>query len=67
MKRLVGDTNGIDALRKLAEDNKDFLKYLITEARSNSDHATNFKAEDGARYVLRLKLQTGELEVQPAE
>jgi|GEM_PF-6158109 len=67
MERLVGSTDGIDALRRLAKDNRDFLKYLLTEARSNSDHTTNFKSADGAKYVLRLKMQTGEIEVQPVE
>jgi len=67
MERLIGDQAGIDALRSLSKTNREFLKYLITEARSNSDHTAAFQAEDGTKYKLKLDLATGQMEVSPAD
>lgn len=64
MERLTGDPHGIAALKRLSETHRQFLKHLITEARSNLDHCARFQDEDGTRYTLRLNLQTGQLQVQ---
>lgn len=66
MERLIGDPAGLEALKVLSESNRQFLKHLIVEARSNADHCARFKSEDGAEYLLRLNMVTGQLEVRPA-
>lgn len=62
----MGDPEGIAALKQLAATSRDFLKFLITEARSASDHIAPFTAGDGSRWRLRL-LSSGDLEVERAE
>ena len=62
--KLIGDPDGIAALKDLVASNRDYLKFLIGEAQSNTDHATRFKAGDGASWELKLHPETGELEVR---
>ncbi len=62
--KLVGDPDGIAALKELVSTHRDYLKFLITEAQSNSDHATKFKASDGTHWGLVLQLDSGNLEVR---
>jgi hypothetical protein len=62
--RLTGDAVGIEALKALNAEHRDYLKFLITEAQSNTNHVAVFKAPDGAHWELFLHLETGELEVR---
>ncbi len=64
--RVVGDDDGVAALKALAADNRDYLKFLITEAQSNSDHTASFRAADDTRWVVRFHPESGELEVRRA-
>jgi hypothetical protein len=61
---LTGDTQGIEALKKIKRERPAYLKFLISEARSNTTHSADFKAEDGTAYRLCFKIQTGDLEVE---
>jgi hypothetical protein len=62
--RLTGDPDGVTALKALAEEHRDYIKFLITEAQSNSDHVAPFKGGDGSQWELKLHLDTGDLEVR---
>jgi hypothetical protein len=64
--QVVGDPDGVAALKELSSRNRDFLKFLLQEARSSSDHQASFSAADGTRWTLRLDLASGDLEVQRA-
>ena len=64
--KLTGNADGIAALKALHSEDKEYMKFLVGEARSNTDLKTVFKAKDGRRFVLRLDLATGDLEVQAA-
>lgn len=61
--KLVGNEEGIAVLKSLHQENKEFLKFLVGEAKSNFDLKTTFKSKDGKEYVLRLDPKTGDLEV----
>jgi hypothetical protein len=61
--RLVGDPDGIVALKELVAQHRDYLKFLITEAQSATNHAAGFRSGDGTRWELRLRLDTGDMEV----
>lgn len=67
MERLTGDPDGIAALKQMASSHREFLKYLITEARTNSDHSATFQSDGGTKWVLKLDMATGKLEVSAAE
>ena len=43
-----GDPAGIEELKKIGQERKDYLKYLLTEVQTNTDLSTTFKASDGA-------------------
>jgi hypothetical protein len=62
--RLTGDPDGIAALKALNAEHRDYLKFLITEAQSNSDHVASFKTGDGTLWELALHVSTGVLEVR---
>lgn len=64
--RLVGDPDGIAALKELSQNNRDYLKFLISEAQSNTDHLASFTGPDGTRWHLVVKPGAGELEVKRA-
>ena len=63
--KLVGDPDGIAALKKLVGEHRDYLKFLITEAGSNTNHTARFQAEDGTHWDLVVHPETGDLEVKP--
>ncbi len=63
--KLSGDPVGVAALKALADKDREYLKFLINEARSNTDLKTTFKSEAGTPYVLRLDVQTGDFVVEP--
>ncbi len=64
--KLVGDPEGHAALKELSQNNRDYLKFLIAEAGSNTNHAATFTGPDGTKWLLIAKPGTGELEVKRA-
>ena len=65
--KLVGNEDGIAALKQLHVENSEYLKFLVGEAQSNTDHTAVFKAKDGKHYTLRIDVATGDLDVQPSD
>lgn len=61
--KLIGDPDGIAALKALVADHRDYLKFLISEAQSNTDHHAPFRGADQSRWELVLHPESGELEV----
>jgi len=64
---LEGDEEGIAVLKGLHAKDKSYLKFLVGEAKSNTDMKTTFKAEDGRAFVLRLDPKSGNLVVEKQE
>lgn len=64
--KLVGDPDGIAALKELSQQSRDYLKFLISEAQSNTNHTADFTGPDGGKWHLVVKPGTGELEVKRA-
>jgi len=62
--KLTGDPDGVNALKALAEEHRDYIKFLITEAQSNTDHAAKFKANDGTHWALVVHPESGDLEIK---
>lgn len=56
---LTGDPAGLAALKVMQESNRDYLKFLIQEARSVFEHHVDFKAGDGAQFRLVFDPKTG--------
>ena len=56
---LTGDPAGLAALKAMQESNRDYLKFLIQEARSVFEHHVDFKASDGAQFRLTFDPKTG--------
>ena len=63
--KLVGDEKGIQALKEIKSSRPSFLKFIISEAQSNTTHTAQFKDEAGIPYTLRFDPKTGNLEVLP--
>lgn len=61
---LEGDEEGIAVLKGLHAKDKTYLKFLVGEAKSNTDMKTTFKGEDGRAFVLRLDPKSGNLVVE---
>ncbi len=62
--KLEGDEDGIAVLKAMAEKNKEDLKFLVGEARTNTDHRAKFRAPDGRAFMLRVDPKTGALVVE---
>ena len=62
----MGDPDGIAALKALSAERRDYLKFLISEAQTNSNHVAEFRAKDGTRFELVLVASAGELSVRRA-
>jgi hypothetical protein len=62
--KLVGEPDGIGALKQLVADNREYLKFLIAEAQSSTDHRAPFRGRDGTRWELVAHPDTGVLEVR---
>ncbi|MFH2005028.1 MAG: hypothetical protein ABI333_00445 [bacterium] len=63
--KLVGDTEGLAALKEIREKRPEYLKFLITEARSSTLQFVDFYAEDGRKFLLKWRSRTAELIVEP--
>ena len=64
--RLVGDPDGIAALKELVAHHREYLKFLLAEAASNTDHAASFRGPDGTTWRLVHRPLTDEIEVRRA-
>ena len=62
---LAGDPEGLVELKKIKEERKDFLKFLITEAKTSFAREAIFKGSDGRHWRLVFHGQRDELEVTP--
>jgi len=63
--KLSGDSRGIEELKIIKETKLEYLKYLITEAKTNFDNTAKFKSQDGTTtYKLIYSPQTGEFRVE---
>ena len=54
-----GDPEGLTALRALQERNRDYLKFLIQEAKTVFEHHVDFKSEQGTMFRLSFDMKTG--------
>jgi len=61
--KMNGDPQGIEELKGLSKGRMDYLKYLITEAKTNFDHTAHFKCSTGIKYKLVYDPQNGEFNV----
>jgi hypothetical protein len=61
--KLEGDEDGIAVLKAMHAKDPTYLKFLVGEAKTNTDLKTTFKAEDGTAFVLRVDVKTGNLVV----
>ncbi len=64
--KLLGDSLGIAALKELHAENKTYLKFLVGEAKSNTDLTAPFTSKTGEKYNLKVDPRTGDLLVEPA-
>ncbi|HEX9578801.1 MAG TPA: hypothetical protein VF993_13695 [Myxococcales bacterium] len=62
--QLTGDPDGLAVLKGFQEGNRDYLKFLIQEAKSVFEHHVDFKGADGAQFRLIFDVRTGGLRVE---
>lgn len=62
--QVVGDPDGVAALKAMAAEHRDYLKFLLNEVKSATGHVTSFRAADGARWEVVLHLDSGDIEVR---
>ena len=61
---LTGDPAGLAALKAMQEGNREYLKFLIQEAKTVFEHHVDFKAADGAQFRLSYDVKTGAFRVE---
>ncbi len=64
MEKISGAPQGIEALKVLAGEDKNYLRFLLTEASTCTDHAAPFTGKDGVKYRLVVDPASGRMEVQ---
>ncbi|GAB5547305.1 MAG: hypothetical protein RLO52_33540 [Sandaracinaceae bacterium] len=62
--KLEGDEEGIAVLKAMHAKDKTYLKFLVGEAKTNTDLRAPFKGEDGRAFLLRVDPKTGNLVVE---
>ena len=62
--QLTGDPEGLAVLKSFQESNRDYLKFLIQEAKSVFEHHVDFKGRDGAQFRLHFDVKTGGFRVE---
>jgi hypothetical protein len=66
--KLTGDEAGVAALKAMhAKDDGASVKFLVQEARTNTDLKAEFRAEDGTLYDLIVDPKSGDLVVEKAK
>lgn len=51
--KLTGDPGGLEELKRIKEENLFYLKFIMKEAKSNTDNITSFKDKSGKqKYML---------------
>ena len=63
---LQGDPAGVAALKELHAADKEFVKFLLKEARSNFDLTAKFTAKDGKQWLVKFDPRSGVVDIQPA-
>ena len=61
---LTGDPGGLAVLKSFQENNRDYLKFLIQEAKTVFEHHVDFKSADGAQFRLLFDMKTGGFKVE---
>ena len=61
---LTGDTAGLAVLKAFQEGNREYLKFLIQEAKTVFEHHVDFKGADGAQFRLHFEVKTGGFRVE---
>lgn len=62
---IQGDAEAIDQLKQLTKESKEFFKFLLSEAQTNSSATADFKGKDGKHYVIKVNTVKGVIDVQP--
>ena len=63
--KLSGDPRGLEDLREIKEKKVEYLKFLITSAKTNFDRKMEFKSMDNQRiYYLIYEPTTSEFRVE---
>lgn len=66
MEKISGDADGIAQLKAIVQENHNFFRVLLEEARTNTDHAAHFTGKDGRKYVFQLDLAHGTISIARA-
>jgi hypothetical protein len=62
--KISGDPQGLEELRLFKEKDAEYLKFLLNEAKTNTDFTATFKGRDGQhRYHLVFYPQTDEFKI----
>lgn len=61
---VVGDPDGVAALKAMAAEHREYLKFLINEAQSSTTHSAIFKGADESKWEVRWHPESGDLEVR---
>ena len=62
--QLTGDADGLAALKGFQEGNREYLKFLIQEAKTVFEHHVDFKGPDGAQFRLHFDMKSGGFRVE---
>lgn len=62
--QVVGDPDGVAALKAMAAEHRDYLKFLLNEAKTATGNVATFRDADGTAWEVVLHLDSGDIEVR---
>jgi len=63
--KLTGDSEGIEELKFIKENKIFYLKFLLNEAKSNTNRCAEFKGRDGkTKYRMTFYDLSGEVKIE---
>lgn len=61
--KLNGDKSGIEELKYIKENKLFYLKFILKEAQTNTDHRASFRGRNMEKFILEYNLQKDEFTV----
>lgn len=65
--KLTGDERGVRALKELFNTNKEYVRFILKEAETSTDHTSDFRTGTGEKFILVYSPKTAEFKVKLPE
>ncbi|OGF58655.1 MAG: hypothetical protein A2Y62_03870 [Candidatus Fischerbacteria bacterium RBG_13_37_8] len=61
--KLNGDKSGMEELKYIKENKLFYLKFILKEAQTNTDHRASFRGRNMGKFILEYNVQKDEFTI----